>query len=126
MTGMDKHIKLIKALSDGTRLRIARLLAQSKTELCICEIMDSLGLAQYNISKHIRELRNAGLVKERKQGKFVMYRLTGAPTAFQRSALAMAMAMPPENFAKDNARLKERLSLRSGGRCVVGMRKKSK
>jgi ArsR family transcriptional regulator len=63
----------IKALSDETRLRIVNLLS-NYNELCVCEIVDALGLPQSTISRHLTVLKNAGLVEDRKQGLWVIYK----------------------------------------------------
>lgn len=63
-----------KALADQTRLRILNLLVQHP-ELCVCELTDTLALAQPKISRHLAILREAGLLQDRKLGLWVHYRL---------------------------------------------------
>lgn len=109
---MEKFTNVFRALSDKTRLRILHLLTFSKKELCICEIMDSIKLAQYNVSKHVRELKLTGLVKERKDGRFVFYSIVNPKTGFARNLLKTVEAIPEEDFINDMARLKKRLFLR--------------
>ena len=65
--------KFFKALADTTRLRILGLLAVR--EMCVCEIMVALDLTQPTASHHHRILENVGLVKDRKDGKWVFYAL---------------------------------------------------
>ena len=67
----DKLSRLFKALSDETRLRILRLL--EVREMCVCEVMVALDLTQPTASHHLGLLENAGLVKDRKEGKWVFY-----------------------------------------------------
>jgi ArsR family transcriptional regulator len=67
----DKQSRLFKALADRTRLRILRLL--EIREMCVCEVMVALGLTQPTASHHLGILENAGLVKDRKEGKWVFY-----------------------------------------------------
>jgi DNA-binding transcriptional ArsR family regulator len=62
-----------KALSDETRLRILKLL--EKGELCVCHIMAVLDMGQSRISRHMGILKQAGLVDDRRTGKWVFYRL---------------------------------------------------
>jgi ArsR family transcriptional regulator, arsenate/arsenite/antimonite-responsive transcriptional repressor len=65
--------KIFKALADSTRLRILGLL--SLREMCVCEVMVALNLTQPTASHHLRILENVGLVKDRKEGKWVFYRI---------------------------------------------------
>lgn len=119
---MDAAVLIFKALSDKTRLRILKTLQHAEKELCICELMDTLLLAQYNISRHMRELKLAGLVQERKEGKFVFYSLKPASDALL-AAAHQALTATAQDDASDVNRLKGRLKLRKDGKCVVGIRK---
>jgi ArsR family transcriptional regulator len=60
-------------LADETRLRILKLL--EVREMCVCEVMVTLGLTQPTASHHLGILENAGLVRDRKEGKWVFYRI---------------------------------------------------
>ena len=71
---MKKIAKIYKALSDETRLRILNLLHDE--ELCVCNIMDSLEMGQSKVSRHLTYLKNAGLVEDRRKGKWVYYSLS--------------------------------------------------
>ncbi len=62
-----------QALSDETRLRILKLLAQR--ELCVCELEAVLGMTQSRVSTNLAILRNAGLVRDRRDGRWVFYSL---------------------------------------------------
>ncbi len=66
-----KRSKLFKALADETRVRIIGVLALR--EMCVCEVMVALGLTQPTASHHLGILENVGLVKDRKEGKWVFY-----------------------------------------------------
>lgn len=70
MTGLD-CIAALKALGEETRLRILRLLF--KGELNVNQISTRLSVSQYNISKHLRIMREAGLLETRKEGKNRLY-----------------------------------------------------
>ena len=65
--------EIFKALADKTRLHILALLAAE--ELCVCELVALFDLTQPSISQHLRKLRQAGLVKERKTAQWVFYTL---------------------------------------------------
>lgn len=68
----------MKALSDESRLRIIRLLMQGQHS--VNEIGESAGLTQYNVSKHLRILREAGLVEQEKSRQQRLYSLAAAFT----------------------------------------------
>jgi DNA-binding transcriptional ArsR family regulator len=67
----EAQSKVLKALADPIRLRILGLL--SSREMCVCEVMVALDLTQPTASHHLRILENVGLVKDRKEGKWVFY-----------------------------------------------------
>jgi ArsR family transcriptional regulator len=71
---LTAEIKVFKAAADATRLRILKLLAGG--ELCISEIMLALKKPQSSISHNLSILEDAGLVKERKEGKWCRYRIS--------------------------------------------------
>lgn len=72
---VEKTAEIFKALADKTRLHILALLARD--ELCVCEITPILGMSQPSVSQHLRKLKQAGLVKERKTAQWVFYSLDG-------------------------------------------------
>jgi ArsR family transcriptional regulator len=118
---LNEFIQVFKALSDTTRIRILHILLKAKRELCICEIMDSLNIAQYNVSKHIKELKLAGFLKERKEGRFVFYSIS-LSNKFHKMIIESIKSIPKEFFEKDDILLKKRLSLRKRGKVVIGMK----
>lgn len=63
-----------KCLADETRLR-SLLLIQQESELCVCELMEALDESQPKISRHLAQLRQCGLLLDRRDGKWVYYRL---------------------------------------------------
>lgn len=66
--------ELLKALSDVTRLKMVHLLREG--ELCVCEIMYALDKPQSTVSHHLNLLKNAGLIKWRKEGIWTHYQLS--------------------------------------------------
>lgn len=68
---MRNLIKILKSLSDETRLRVLNMLFQR--ECCVCEIMQVLDISQPRASHHLSALYNAGLLKLRRQGLFSLY-----------------------------------------------------
>jgi len=63
--------RIFKALSHPTRLKILRLL--SSRDMCVCEIMAVLSATQPTTSHHLNILENMGLIKERREGRWVFY-----------------------------------------------------
>ncbi|MHB1193412.1 MAG: ArsR/SmtB family transcription factor [Longimicrobiales bacterium] len=61
------------ALSDETRLQVLEVLTGH--ERCVCELQDAVGAAQSRLSFHLKVLRDAGLVGDRRQGRWVYYSL---------------------------------------------------
>lgn len=70
---------LARALADDNRLRA--LAALRGGELCLCQLVELLGLAPSTVSRHMSELRRAGLVAARKDGRWVHYRLEASGPA---------------------------------------------
>lgn len=75
---VKRQSRLFKALADVTRLKILMLL--DVREMCVCEIMVALGLTQPTASHHLGILETAGLVKDRRDGKWVFYSLKDKDT----------------------------------------------
>ena len=73
MGGLEGEVEIFKAAADPCRLRILKLLKEG--ELCVCEIMTALNKPQSTTSHHLSILREAGLVRERRDGKWSYYRL---------------------------------------------------
>ena len=71
---LTAEAEVFKAMSDPFRLAILKLLREG--ELCVCEIMTAFDKPQSSTSHHLSILKKAGLVKERKDGKWSRYRLS--------------------------------------------------
>lgn len=65
--------RLFHAVSDETRLALIHMLRDG--ERCVCELQDALGAAQSRLSFHLRVLKDAGLLSDRKEGRWVYYSL---------------------------------------------------
>ncbi|MFH0823219.1 MAG: metalloregulator ArsR/SmtB family transcription factor [Pseudomonadota bacterium] len=72
---MREVIGIMRALGDENRVRA--LLALRNRELCLCQLIEFLGLAPSTVSKHMSILKQARLVDSRKSGRWVYYRLAG-------------------------------------------------
>ncbi len=115
---MRDVLDVTKALADGNRLRV--LMALTGGELCVCQIVALLALAPSTVSKHMAILRQARLVDDRKDGRWVYYRLPGrdAPGTVK-EALAWvqhSLARSPQT-RQDAQRLREILAMDPGEIC---------
>jgi len=70
---LDLSARRFHALSDPTRLEIVRFLTRG--EHCVCELMSHVGAAQSRLSFHLKTLKDAGIVLDRREGRWVYYRL---------------------------------------------------
>jgi DNA-binding transcriptional ArsR family regulator len=71
---MQDTLDVLKALADESRLRV--LFALRDGELCVCQLIALLELAPSTVSKHLSILRSARLVESRKDGRWMVYRLS--------------------------------------------------
>jgi ArsR family transcriptional regulator, arsenate/arsenite/antimonite-responsive transcriptional repressor len=67
--------QVFKALGDPTRVRIVNVLATSDEPVCVCNLVEPLGLSQPTISHHVKKLFDAGLLERVEQGKWAYYSL---------------------------------------------------
>lgn len=70
---LDRSVALFHALSDATRLGILEMLRDG--ERCVCDLQDELEAAQSRLSFHLRVLKEAGLVADRREGRWAYYRI---------------------------------------------------
>jgi ArsR family transcriptional regulator, arsenate/arsenite/antimonite-responsive transcriptional repressor len=97
-TRTERSIELFHALSDETRLEIVELLRGG--ERCVCELTDTLDAAQSRLSFHLRVLKHAGIVRDRKDGRWVHYELE--PEAFEEIE-SLVSAMKPRAVRSSKA-----------------------
>lgn len=87
----SRAAQLFQALSDETRLGIMEMLRGG--ERCVCDLQGDLDAAQSRLSFHLRVLRDAGLVTDRKEGRWSYYRINPAAlTELHDAAVAMQPA----------------------------------
>lgn len=82
-------LQLFKNLADETRLGIV-LLLKARGELCVCDLCMALAQSQPKISRHLAMLRESGLLRDRKQGKWVHYRLSPQMPAWAAQVIEQA------------------------------------
>lgn len=118
------HILTIKpetvfqALADATRIRIIRLMLMSGKEICLCEITDSLNEPQTKLSRHLKVLRQAGLLSAQKEGRWIYHSLVSNESHFLHLYDIIKNLPDTESiYATDLSNFQARLCLRENGRC---------
>jgi ArsR family transcriptional regulator len=105
---MSELSALFRALSDETRLRIVKLLEGG--ELCVCDIVAALGMSQPKVSFHLGVLKEARLLKDRKEGRWMHYSID-CPDMFRRFIImAVLERVPGDEVGEDRKRLDEFLA----------------
>jgi ArsR family transcriptional regulator len=118
---MQAAVTFAKALADATRLRVIAALRQR--ELCVCELCDALEATQSTLSTHLTLLRDAGITRTRKQGKWIYYRLSEEAAPLIETFLRhFADAKRDKRMRRDNDRVRQRIKLRENGCCNVGFK----
>jgi ArsR family transcriptional regulator, arsenate/arsenite/antimonite-responsive transcriptional repressor len=84
-------LERFQAVAEGTRLRIVELL--SGGERCVCDLQEELGAAQSRLSFHLKKLKDAGVVRDERKGRWVYYSLVPEALEEMRSFLG---AVEPE------------------------------
>lgn len=95
----------LRALADKTRLRLLNLLGES--EICVCFFVEVLGTNQPKISRHLAYLRRAGIVKARREGKWMHYSIAEPTDAHAAEILRELLNWLRENheMQRDRERL---------------------
>jgi ArsR family transcriptional regulator len=94
---VERAARLFHALSDEKRLRIIEVLRGG--ERCVCDLVDVLDAGQSLLSFHLKTLKAAGLVSDRKQGRWSYYRLNAEPFE-EVEAIASALRADAERTAE--------------------------
>ena len=108
---MRKTLNITKAVADETRVRALMMLEGG--ELCVCQIIEVLGLAPSTISKHMSILKQAELVESRKQGRWIYYSLAEETDKKAGAIIAwLAASLKGDKIVQnDRKKLKEILKL---------------
>lgn len=116
---MQELVNVFKALSDETRLRIVKLLENG--ELCVCDIVAAMDMIQPKVSFHLAVLKEAGLIKDRKQGKWTHYSIADTDI-FKRFLLLSTLEMiSAEKVSEDTRRLKDFLKIKHQKATVISL-----
>ncbi len=111
-----KQEEIFKILSDKTRLRIYKILLETKIEAAVCEVMTAVQCTQYNISKHLRLLHFAGLLQERKNGRWVFYSVADSKNKFIIQLNKAIKSLKNEIYKQDLKRFKLRIKMRKNNK----------
>jgi ArsR family transcriptional regulator len=114
---MEELIGLFKALSDETRVRIIKLLEHG--ELCVCYIQAALVMGQPKVSFHLAVLKKAGLLKDRREGKWVHYSFDESEMFKRFLLLSVTEKVSEKEIELDKARLEAFLRNEAEGKNVV-------
>lgn len=131
-TSGDQPVKdllaTFKALSDETRLRILKLLERG--ELCVCDMVAAFDMIQPKVSFHLSVLKQAGLLKDRKEGKWMHYRIDDSDLFKRLLILSVIEKIPGDVLEEDLGRLDEFLKSKAQvipiNTCCAGKRGKVK
>lgn len=121
---MIKDAEILKALGEPTRLRIMRLLLAAEGGACGCELVDSLEIPHYNLTKHLDILINAGLVISKKEGRWVYYTPSSEKSGFLQAIYESVLKAGDKIYSEDYLRFKKRMALRTRGKCLLGIQNK--
>lgn len=105
-----KPTDFFKCLADETRLRCL-LLIQQESELCVCELMEALDESQPKISRHLAQLRQCDLLVDRRDSKWVYYRLNAELPGWIGKILAETV-QSNANFINNNLKRLQAMSNR--------------
>jgi ArsR family transcriptional regulator len=119
---MNELVTIFKALSDETRLRVIKLLEHG--ELCVCDITAALDMVQPKVSFHLSALKEAGLIKDRKQGKWIHYSLNDKDLFRRMLVLSACERMQDSTISGDRKRLDAFLGMKDKGGKVVSLKSK--
>jgi ArsR family transcriptional regulator, arsenate/arsenite/antimonite-responsive transcriptional repressor len=98
-TTLSDVVEAVKALAHPGRLRILAMLREG--DLCVCQMTAVLGLAASTVSSHLSDLRRAGFITERKDGKWVHYELVGRGPLSDLVRQVLRLVQDDEQLQKD-------------------------
>jgi ArsR family transcriptional regulator len=89
---LQRTSRLFQALADETRLAIVQRLARG--EQCVCDLQEAVGAYQSRLSFHLKRLKDAGVVEDRREGRWVYYTLR--PESLEEMRAFLGAAEPAE------------------------------
>lgn len=121
---MQELLIVLKALSEEIRLRIIKLLEGG--ELCVCDIVCALDMSQPKVSFHLNALKEAGFIKDRKQGRWTHYSLDESDYFRRFLLLSVLDRISSDMVAEDRKRLEDFLQGKTSRDNVVPIPEKKK
>ena len=121
---MNDLVMIFRSLSDETRLRIIKLLEEG--ELCVCDIVAALNMVQPKVSFHLSTLKESGLIKDRKQGKWIHYSLNEKDIFRRMLILSACERMQDSTISGDRERLHAFLGNKDVGGKAVSLKRKAR
>ncbi len=115
---IDEATSVFQSLTDVTRLRILRLFLGAREDLCLCDISAALDEPTYKVSRHLKALREAGLLDAERDGRWLYHRIAD-DEATERSLFRFVEAMEDSEgqLERDQQRLKKVRHKRTQDRC---------
>lgn len=98
---MKELVKVFKAVADPNRIRILKMLQQKK--MCVCELSAALGITQPSVSRHLAMMKEAGLVRDEREGHWINYQLSEEKV----NQYAPVIMEHIKSWINDNSRIKE-------------------
>lgn len=121
---MEALANIYHALSEVTRLRILKLLEHG--ELCVCDLVAALDMSQPKISFHVAALKSAGLINDRKQGRWIHYSIASDCDLFRRYLISTTLEkICAADIEEDRSRLDAFLYQKNGQSPVAKEAKRS-
>ena len=118
---LEKLAKVFKTISNPKRLMILALLSKVARDVCVCELVDAMELPQYQVSQHLRELRNENIVRGKRVGTWVYYSLCENDSEeCQQLIKKVLKTIDKKAYNEQLEKLKERFTKRKNGKCTVG------
>jgi ArsR family transcriptional regulator len=112
---LDRAVALFHALSDATRLAALEMLRGG--EQCVCDLQDTLDVAQSRLSFHLKVLKDAGLVEDRKEGRWSYY--TIVPDALAEAHDLVLQFLPKSSTSGRALRIANAGHRKSSERCCL-------
>jgi ArsR family transcriptional regulator len=115
---MKTTANIFKSLADETRIRIL-LLLQGRPELCVCDLMQALGLPQSTVSRHLSYLKRGGWLMDRRGGTWMHYSINPKLDPFLQAQLALLISRlaGTEIATNDLKKLSSRLATKNNVSC---------